>query len=233
MFNADRRNSNLDRIGESIRSSVSQRLHEAFRRIEVSNGSLDKWTERRIHDENMAKLDLILEADDPAERCYQDLIRELDIEAENGIYLVGTEFQSDALRALAEDPGISGELHLEVPSVARSLFADELGHSAGDADLVWVTIQARYDRAHLDATVSELIMQFLLDDGAAADDMADALRALLYSYHENTVRHVCDLPSLLDDRESRDLIIIVVELEKRSGSYHERIREICRRAGTC
>ncbi len=36
----------------------------------------------------------------------------------------------------------------------------------------------------------------------------------------------------LDERESRDLIIMVTELEKRSGSYNERIRTICNRAGT-
>ena len=75
-------------------------------------------------------------------------------------------------------------------------------------------------------------MSFLLDSADAADDMTNAMRALLYSYHEDNVRHVCDLPSLLDERESRDLVIMVAELEKRSGSYNERIRAICKRAGT-
>ena len=62
--------------------------------------------------------------------------------------------------------------------------------------------------------------------------MRSTMRALLYSYHEDTVRHVCNLPSLLDERESRDLRIMVFELEKRSGSYEERIRAIGERAGT-
>ncbi len=75
-------------------------------------------------------------------------------------------------------------------------------------------------------------MCFMLDSADATDDMTNAMRALLYSYHEDAVRHVCDLPSLLDERESRDLIIMVAELGKRSGSYNERIRTICKRAGT-
>jgi len=164
--------------------------------------------------------------------CYQNLIREIDIEAENGIYLVGTESQNGMLQRLADDPGVSGELHLEVPFVARSLFVDELEHSNKDMDLVWVTIQARYDRSQLDASVSELVMRFLLDSAEATDDMTNALRALMYSLHEDTIRRISDLPSLLDERESRDLLIMVVELEKRSGSYDERIRAICKRAGT-
>ncbi len=232
MFNADRKNSKSYPIEEAIRSGASKHLYAAFRRKDEGLGSLDHWTQRRVYDENMAKVELVLEADDSAEHCYQDLIREIDIEAENGIYLVGTKLQNDVLRRLADDPGISGEMHLEVPSVARSLFADELEHSKDNADLVWVTIQARYDRAHLDALVSELVMCFLLDSADATDDMTNAMRALLYSYHEDAVRHVGNLPSLLDERESRDLIIMVAELEKRSGSYNERIRAICKRAGT-
>ena len=85
---------------------------------------------------------------------------------------------------------------------------------------------------HLDASVSEIVMRFLLDCADTADDMSKALRSMLYSYHEDTVRHVCDLPALLDERESRDLMIMVFELEKRSGNYSDRIRAICQRAGT-
>ncbi len=75
-------------------------------------------------------------------------------------------------------------------------------------------------------------MRFMLDSAEVTDDMTNALRALLYSFHEDTVRRICDLPSLLDERESRDLVIMVFELEKRSCSYDERIPTICRRAGT-
>jgi hypothetical protein len=232
MFNIGREISKRYSLEEAIRSGVSKHLHEAFRREDERLGNLDRWTQRRVYDENMAKVSLVLEADDSAEHCYQNLIREIDVEAENGIYLVGTEFQNDMLRRLANDPGISGELHLEIPSVAQSLFVDELEHSTDNMDLVWVTIQARYDRAQLDASVSELVMRFMLDSAEATGDITNALRALMYSSHEDTVRRICDLPSLLDERESRDLVIMVFELEKRSGSYDERIRTIGKRAGT-
>ena len=232
MVNIDRRIPKRYPIEEAIRSGVSNHLHDAFDQGHQDLAKLDHWTRRRVYDENMAKVALVLEADDCAEHCYQNLIREIDIEAENGIYLVGTESQNDMLQLLADDPGISGDFHLEVPSVARSFFVDELEHSNKDMDLVWVTIQARYDRAQLDASVSELVMRFLLDSADATSDMTNALRALMYSLHEDTVRRISDLPSLLDERASRDLLIMVVELEKRSGSYDERIRAICKRAGT-
>jgi len=48
--------------------------------------------------------------------------------------------------------------------------------------------------------------------------MSNAMRALQYSYHEDIVRRRCDLPRILDDRDSRDLSIMVAELAKRSGS---------------
>ena len=195
-------------------------------------GNLDKWTQMRIRNEIMAKLALLFEADDRAEHCYQNLIREIDVEAENGIYLVGTESQSDELRHLSKDPGVSGLLHFRIRSVAESMFADELEHSTDDLDLVWVTIQARYDRARLDASVSALVMSYLLDSATATDDMTQALRSLLYAFHEDLVRRVCDLDSVLDERESRDLLVMVLELERRCGSYDERIRAICKRAET-
>jgi len=207
MFNMSHESSKRYSLEEAIRSGVAKHLNDAFRREDERLGNLDRWTQRRV-------------------------IREIDIEAENGIYLVGTKLQNDVLRRLADDPGISGELHFDVPSVAQSLFVDELEHSTDNMDLVWVTIQARYDRAQLDASVSELVMRFMLDSAEATGDITNALRALMYSSHEDTVRRICDLPSLLDERESRDLVIMVFELEKRSGSYDERIRAIGKRAGT-
>jgi len=217
-------------IEEAIRIGVSKHLYEAFVMDNDGIGKVDKWTQNRVRNENLAKVALLFESDDPAEHCYQNLVREIDVEAENGIYLVGSELQNDQLQHLADDPGVSGLLRFQVRSVAETMFADELEHSDDDLDLVWVSLKARYDRARLDASVSELVMRYLLDSAEATDDMTNALRGLLYSFHEDLVRRICDLPSLLGERESRDLLVMVLELEKRCGSYDQRISQIQERA---
>ena len=109
------------------------------------------------------------------------------------------------------------------------MFADEAAHSAKDLDLVWVTVQACHDRAHVDAMVSEIIMSHLMDDADAARDMSNAMRALQYSFYEDVVRQRCDLSRFIDDRDERDLMIMVSELSKRSGSYQDRMAAISNR----
>ncbi len=42
------------------------------------------------------------------------------------------------------------------------------------------------------------------------------------------MRRRCDLPRLLDDRDERDLVIMVSEMARRSGSYEDRTNEIQR-----
>jgi len=133
------------------------------------------------------------------------------------------------LQRLLDEPGVSGELFREIGTIAPIVFADETAHSTDDLDLVWVTIEATHDRAHADATVSEIIMGHFLDDADSARDMSNAIRALQYSFHEDIVRRRCELPRILDDRDIRDLAIMVTELTKRSGSYEERIAAITAR----
>ena len=74
----------------------------------------------------------------------------------------------------------------------------------------------------------EIIMGHLMDDADAARDMSTAIRALQYAFHEDVVRRRCDLPRLMDDRDERDLVIMVSEMAKRSGSYEDRTAEIQR-----
>ncbi len=69
-------------------------------------------------------------------------------------------------------------------------------------------------------------MSHILDDANAARDMTNAIRALQYAFHEDVVRRRCDLPRLIDDRDERDLVIMVSELAKRSGSYEDRNAQI-------
>ena len=217
-------------IADAARARVATYLYQVYASDDGLLGDLDRWTQRRITEENMAKLTLVFESDDPAEACYKDLIRELDTEAETGIYLARADAAERHLRRVVDEPGVSGDMHEAIEAIAPMVFADEVAHSADDLDLVRITIQARHDRAHVDAMVSEIIMSHLMDDANAARDMTNAIRALQYSFHEDVVRRRCDLPRILDDRDERDLMIMVTEMAQRSGSYEDRIAEILERA---
>jgi len=218
--------------GAMIQSDVANYLHDAFTADDSAMAWMDRWTERRVIDENMAKIGLVLEADDPVEYCYQNLIREIDTEAETGIYLLGKEFHSRDLRELTNDPGVSGELHERMETIAPVVFADELAQSYLDFDIVWVTIRARYDRATIDATVSEMIMSYLTGAGRGNPDMSMALRSLLYSFHEDLTRRTTGLEPILDERNNRELLTMIAVLTERAGDYTLRVDAIRERAGT-
>jgi hypothetical protein len=210
----------------AIQQQISAHLYDAYASDSGLLGDLDRWTQRRITDENMAKLALVLEADDPAEACYRDLIREIDSEAETGVFLVDRASHLDHLHALADNSGVSGKLRNEMHIVAPVIFPDETRRSRNNLDLVWVTIRAYHDRAYVDAKVSEIILGELLDDVEQAADMADAMRALMYAHHEDVIRRRCELPGMLDDGESRMISIMTTELARRSGSYRTRTEHI-------
>lgn len=213
-----------------IRSDVAAYLYDVFTSDDSTLAGLDRWTQRRVMEENMAKIALVLEADDPVEHCYQNLIREIDSEAETGVYLARSDARSTELAELADDPGISGELYLHMEKIARTMFADELAHSNREMDLVWVTVQARYDRAKIDATVSQMIMAHLTEADAGTPGMSTALRSLWYSFHESVARRLTGLPAYPDDLSSRDLILMVSELADRAGDYAPRVDAIGERA---
>lgn len=215
-----------------IEDAVAAYLNDRFSSDDSPMARLDRWSQQRITVENLAKLALVLESADPTEHCYQNLIREIDTEAETGIFLATPAANAAQLRRLAGESGISGLLYQVLPKVAPVLFADELRHSNENLDLVWVSIEARFDRANLDAEISELILMHLLDTEETAADMSDALRAMLYTFHEDLARRRCNLPRLLNDRATRHLLSLVQGLSERAGSYDERILEIGRRAGT-
>jgi hypothetical protein len=99
-------------------------------------------------------------------------------------------------------------------------------------DLVWVGIRARYDRAKIDATASERIMCHLSDSDEGVADMSTALRALLYSFHEDMVRRRSGLPLILNERSTRELVTMISDLADRGGDYERRVADICERAGT-
>ncbi len=219
-------------LSEATRAEVSRFLHEAFTADDGLLSNVDRWTQRRVMIENLAKIELAHAADDPVEHCYQNLIREIDTEARTGIFLVGKGGADTSLTILANEAGVSGQLKNEVAYVAPILFADALAHSNDQLDIVWVTIEASYERARVDAEISRIAMGILMKDADVANDMGAALRSLMYAFHEHATRHQCDLPSLLDECQARELMIMVAQLENRAGDYEDRIRQITSRADT-
>lgn len=219
-------------LTEAIQADVSRHLYEAFSADGGLLSNVDRWTQRKVTLENLAKIELALESEDAANHCYQNLIREVDTEAESGIYLVRDSSPSASLCALAGEPGVSGKLHGEMPRIAPLLFADETARSNARLDLVWITIQARYDRARVDAQVSEIMLGFFMDDAAAAADTANALRSMMYSFHEDATRRLCGLPLQLNERDTRELVLMIASLESRAGDYDKRVMQITQRADT-
>lgn len=226
------RNSTNEEQLLEIRSQAAAYLYEQFATEDSPLSRLDRWTQRRISEENLAKIAMVLESEDAVEHCYQNLIREIDTEAETGIYLLRPGAKTKVLRRLAGESGVSAKLYQKMSAIAPVLFPDELEHSNKNLDIVWVTIEARYDRASIDARISEMLMTRLLDNADAARDMTDALRALLYAFHEDIARRQCELPTLLHDRATGDLVTMISELAARSGDYKQRVASICERAGT-
>jgi len=219
MFSLVRKNTIEEQLLQ-IRSDAAAFLYEQFAAEDGALGELDRWTQQRVTEENLAKITRVLESDDPIELCHQNLRREIDAEAQAGIYLTRPGAKTKELRRLYGEPGISGELHKEIESIAPVLFADELKLSGRGFDLVWITIEDRYNRAYVDARLSEILMNGLMSDATSVSDMTAAMRALLYAFHENRVRRQCDLPGLLNDRAANDLATMVTTLAYESGTRH-------------
>lgn len=217
---------------EAVHAAVSSLLYEAFSTDGGLLSNVDRWTQRRVTLENLTKIELAHAADDPVEYCYQNLIREIDSEAQTGVFLVRPDSADRSLRLLANEPGVSGELKSQVAHIAPTLFPDALAHSDDQLDIVWVTIRARFERARVDAEVTRVAMGILMQDEVVAQDMADALRSLMYAFHEDTARQQCGLPALLDEQRARELSVMVAQLETRAGSYSDRVDEIASRADT-
>lgn len=232
MRTALRKENHSHSLLDAVRATIAEQLYRAYRDTSSLLGNLDRWTQQRITDENLAKVALILDADDPAEACYRDLVREIDTEAETGIYLVRQDATAEHLKRIIDESGVSGELHRNIRMIAPVVFADEAARAEDNLDLVRITIQASHDRAHLDATVSEIIMSFLMDDAESVHDMTGVMRALMYTFHEDMVRRRCGFPLLLSDAENRDLEAMVTELTERGGNYDDRTDAIRRKADT-
>lgn len=226
----------IDQDGPGRRSmigdSVAAYLADRFQAGESRLAGLDRWSIERISRENSAKVELVEAARDPVEHCFQNLVREIDTEAQAGIFLPNHAGQAARTVRCNGLPCIVGHLNLDVPRIAPTLFPDEAGRSGSDLDLVWVTIHARFDRAQIEAETSELILLHLSVSEDEAADIVDELRAVFYAYHEDRIRRSYDLAGQLDERSAALLLTKVTDLANRAGSYAERTETISRRAGT-
>jgi len=117
---------------------------------------------------------------------------------------------------------MSGRLFQHLVEIAPIVFPNELRMADGKCDLLWASIEARYDRATLDAEVSELILMHLMEMEDMAADMTDRLRFTFYAYHENRIRQLCALPPQLSDRASQHLAEVVSDLLERASSRGHR-----------
>jgi hypothetical protein len=215
-----------DRVRSSVRQFVAAGVSDPGGVL----GNLDRWSQRRVAAENIGKIDLMLEEEDPVEHGFQNLIREIDSEAEMGVLLVNPSTAHESLKSMCEVRGVSGHLHKEIHRIAPVVFPDEYAHSDGNLDLVWVTVKALYDRASFDASVSEFAIRHLFDSADSVGATIRLIRSLFYSFYEEGIRRQFDLPSLLDEAETQDLFVMVSDFMLRAGSYENRISMIESRA---
>lgn len=216
----------------TLQESVTHYLDDRFGGGSLMPAFDDPSSQRIIALESRMKLALTIESDDPVEFTYQNLIREIDTEAQFGIFLASPAANAAQLRRLRGEPGGSGRLHQLIAEIAPVLFSDEYYGSGRQLDQVLIRINSRYDRANLEAEVSELILIHLLGDEDEAADRTDELRALFYSCHEERVRRRFDLQSMQSPNASRRLAERVRSMTERAGDYAERIAAIRERAGT-
>ncbi|MDH3988331.1 MAG: hypothetical protein OEV34_04335 [Gammaproteobacteria bacterium] len=207
---------------DQINDAVTAFLNDRFSSGDGPMARLDRWTQQSIAVKNQAKRALVLEANDPTERCYANLIQEINLEAESGIYLATPVGNAARLQRLAGESGMSGRLFQHLVEIAPIVFPNELRMADGKCDLLWASIEARYDRATLDAEVSELILMHLMEMEDMAADMTDRLRFTFYAYHENRIRQLCALPPQLSDRASQHLAEVVSDLLERASSRGHR-----------
>ena len=217
-------------LPDAIHATVANYLYQTFNDDDQRIANLDRWTHQRIGDENLAKVMLVLESPDPAESCYRDLAREIELEAASGIFLVNDSARDEHLQHVLGEPGVSGQLQHHMQAIAPQLLPGETGFSIDEQYRIWAELEARHDRAHLDASVSEIIMSFMMDDARVVRDMTNVMRALSYTWHEDRVRRESDLPRLLDEMAVRDLRTMMTELKERCGNYDARASEIRREA---
>ena len=194
-----------DKPNRQIHDAIAGFLHDSFASGDRPMGRNERWSQQRITVANQEKLADILAAPAPVRRCIAKLTNDIHTEAAAGILLATPAGNAAMLHRLKGESAMTGRLFQYLESVAPVLFAEEFDRLGKDLCLLSAAIEARYDRANLDAEVSELILMYLLPEHEAAEDIADELRATLYAYHEDRVRRLCGLGLALSDTASARL----------------------------
>lgn len=191
-------------VSRHVEDAVASYLNDILAGDEHLQANLDRWSRKQVAADNLDKVRLVMSAECPLDRCRANLVREIDAEAESGIYLATPAGSVAQLQRLAGRSGMSGRLFQHMASIAPIVFANDMQHFAGGVDLLWAVLEARYTRARIRVEVSELTLMHLLDADDQAVDLTDDIRNTLYTFHEDRVRRRCDLARILSRRASQD-----------------------------
>jgi hypothetical protein len=115
-----------------VRNEVAAFLYNAISAENSALSGLDRWTQTRVTDETMAKVALVLEADDPVEYCYQNLVREIDAEAKTRAFRISPAQKDDELNPV----WTSGEARYQQAKTDTAVSEIIMQHLAEDANSV-------------------------------------------------------------------------------------------------
>lgn len=116
----------------AARNDVAAFLYNAISAENSALSSLDRWTQHRLTDENMAKVALVFEADNPVEHCYQNMVREIDTEAKYGVLRASPASKNKVFDRV----GTSIEARFERAKVDTKVSEIVMQHLSLDADSV-------------------------------------------------------------------------------------------------
>ena len=207
-----------------IHDAIAAFLHDSFACGDRPLTRIDRWSQQRVTVANQARLATLESAESPVRRCIADLTKDINKEAAAGVLLPTPAGNVAMLHRLSGDPGLTGRLFQHLDQIAPILFAEELERAGRDLSLLSAEIEARYDRASLDAEVSELILMYLLADDEVVADMADELRKTFYAYHEVRIRRDCGLPIAINDHSCARLASQVATLLAQEKAPGDRLR---------
>lgn len=213
-----------DKPNRQVHDAIAGFLHDSFASGDRPLGRSERWFLQQITVANQEKLADILASPVPVQRCMANLTNDIHAEAAAGVLLATPAGNAALLHRLKGESAMTGRLFQYLETVAPVLFAEEFDRLGRDLSVLSSAIETRYERANLDAEVTELILMYLLPEDEAAEDIADELRSTLYAYHENRIRRLCGLGLSLNDTASQSLNSMVGQMLDDAREYGDRLR---------